>query len=77
MEKYGYKNISNMDDFQKHSQNNGNHEFPYNSGKHVTHQGFINWGDQNNWGAPGQSRYSVKTVEDLLGAADKVSTTTS
>jgi hypothetical protein len=31
MEKYGYKNISNMDEFQKHSENNGNHNFSYNS----------------------------------------------
>ena len=66
-----------MDDFEKHSQNNGNHEFSYNSGRHITQHGFINWGDQNNWGSPGQSKYTVKTVDDLLGAANKVSTTTS
>ena len=77
MEKYGYKNISNMDDFQKHSENNGVHNFQYNSGNHITHQGFINWGKQNSWGSPGQSSYDIKTVRDLLGAAEKVSTTTS
>jgi len=73
MEKYGYKNISNMDEFQKHSENNGNHNFSYNSGNHITHQGFINWGEQNQWGSPGQTKYDVKTVDALLGAAEKVS----
>lgn len=50
MEKYGYKNISSMDDFAKSSAKEGGHEFSYKSGDHVTHNGFIKWGDQNQWG---------------------------
>ena len=75
MEKYGYKNISSMDDFAKSSAKDGNHEFPYKSWDHVTHNDFIKWGDQNQWGVPGQTRYDVKTVDDLLNAGQKVSTT--
>ena len=77
MEKYGYKNISSMDEFEQSSSKEGKHDFSYNSGNHITHQGFINWGEQKDWGVPGQTIYSVKTVDDLLGAGDKVSTTTS
>ena len=77
MEKYGYKNISSMDEFEQSSSKEGKHDFSYNSGNHITHQGFINWGEQKDWGVPGQTTYSVKTVDDLLGAGDKVSTTTS
>lgn len=77
MKKYGYKNISGMNDFEKHSQKNGDHEFTYNSGNHITHQGFINWGEQNNWGLPGQTKYKVKELNDLIKAAEKVSSTNS
>jgi hypothetical protein len=73
MEKYGYKNISSMDDFAKSSAKEGNHEFSYKSGDHVTHNDFIKWGDQNQWGVPGQTRYDVKTVDALLNAAQNVS----
>jgi hypothetical protein len=46
MEKYGYKNISSRNEFEKSSENEGHHDFSYNSGNHITHQGFINWGEQ-------------------------------
>lgn len=75
MEKYGYKNISSMDEFSKSAEKEGNHEFSYHSGGHVTYNNFIKWGDQNQWGLPGQTRYDVKTVDDLLNAGQKVSTT--
>lgn len=62
-----------MDEFAQSATANGKHEFSYKSGKYITHNGFINWGEQNKWGAPNQSSYNVKDVNDLLGAADKVS----
>lgn len=77
MEKYGYKNISSRDEFEKSASKDGNHDFSYNSGNHITYQGFINWGEQKDWGVPGQTTYTVKTIDDLLGAGDKVSNTSS
>jgi len=73
MEKYGYKNISSKNEFEQSSKKEGKHNFSYDSSKHVAYQGFINWGDQNNWGVPGQTKYIIKTLEDLLGAREKVS----
>ena len=75
MEKYGYKNITSRNEFEKSSKNEGHHDFSYNSGKHITHQGFINWGEQKDWGVPGQTVYTVKTVDDLLKANEIVSNT--
>ena len=75
MEKYGYKNISSRDEFEQASSKEGHHDFSYNSRNHITHQGFINWGEQKNWGVPGQSIYTVKTVDDLLKANEIVSNT--
>lgn len=75
MEKYGYKNISGMDEFAQSAAENGKHEFSYKSGKYITNNGFINWGEQNKWGSPGQSKYDVKDVNSLLNAADNVSKT--
>lgn len=76
MEKYGYKNISSMDEFSRAAKNEGKHEFSYNSGKYLTHNDFINWGDQHKWGTPNQTKYHVKTLDDLINANQKVSTTT-
>ena len=76
MKNYGYKNISSMDEFSQSAEHEGKHEFSYKSGKHITNNGFINWGEQNQWGLPGQTKYDVKDVNSLLNAADKVSTTT-
>ena len=73
MKKYGYKIISSRNEFEKSSEKQGKHDFSYNSSKHVTYQGFINWGDQTEWGVPGQTKYRVKTLEDLLGAGERVS----
>ena len=75
MEKYGYKNITSRNEFEKSSENEGHHDFSYNSGKHITHQGFINWGEQKDWGVPGQTVYTVNTVDDLLKANEIVSNT--
>lgn len=75
MKKYGYKNISSMDDFAKSSAKDGNHDFSYKSEGYITHNNFIKWGDQNQWGVRGQSRYDVKTIGDLLNAGQKVSIT--
>ena len=75
MEKYGYKNISTRSEFEQASAKDGSHSFSYNSGEHIGNYGFINWGDQNQWGSPGQSKYSVKTVDQLLNAGKTVSET--
>ena len=73
MKKYGYKNISSMDEFEQSAENNGNHVFSYKSGKYITHNDFIRWGDQNEWGLPGQSKYDVKDLDTLLNAGETVS----
>jgi len=69
MEKdYGYKNISNKNEMEQASANDGKHEYGYDSGKFISYNGFVNWGKQNKWGSEGQTRYKIKTLEDLLGA---------
>jgi hypothetical protein len=73
MKKYGYKNISSMDEFNQSAEKNGKHEFSYKSGAHTTHNDFIRWGDQNKWGLPGQSKYDVKDLNTLLKAGEIVS----
>ena len=75
MKKYGYKNISSMNEFEQSSNNDGKHEFSYNSSKHIEYNDFVNWGNQNKWGMPGQTEYRIKTLEQLLKAGDKVSNT--
>ncbi len=73
MEKYGYKNIANMDEFSEAAKAEGKYDFSYNSGKHLNNQGFINWGDQNKWGSPGQTSYKMKDLDQLLKANEIVS----
>ena len=75
MEKYGYKNIGQMDEFSQSADKEGKHDFSYNSKDHIEYNDFINWGKQNQWGMPGQTRYFIKSVDDLLGAGKKVSET--
>jgi len=73
MEKYGYKNISSRNEFEKHAAESGNHQFSYNSTPHITNYGFINWGEQKDWGVPGQTLYNVKTMDELIKAHEAVS----
>jgi len=73
MEKYGYKNISHRNEFEQNTEKLGKHQFSYNSGKYITHYNFINWGDQQKSGMPGQSNYTVKTLDVLLNAGAIVS----
>ena len=75
MEKYGYKNISHRNEFEEHTKKMGKYQFSYNSGKYITHFDFINWGDQQPCGMPGQTHYYVKTLDDLLNANAVVSGT--
>lgn len=73
MKKYGYKNIAHRDEIQKNTEKLGKHEFSYNSGKYITHYDFINWGGQQPCGVPGQTKYYIKTLDDLLNANSIVS----
>ena len=75
MKKYGYRNISNRDEISQSADKQGHHDYSNNSGKHVTRYDFINWGDQTSWGIPGQTRYEVKGIDDLLNASQKVNST--
>ena len=73
MEKYGYKNISNRNEMEQNAKKFGKHTFSYNSGDYVTNYNFIDWSKQNPCGMPGQTKYYVKTVEELLKANEIVS----
>jgi hypothetical protein len=73
MEKYGYKNISSRNEFEKASKNNGRINYGPVKGKNLTTYDFIDWTTQGNFGMPGQTRYFVKNVEDLTKANDKAS----
>jgi len=73
MEKYGYKNISSRNEFEQSASAEGKHQFSYNSGKFISNYDFIDWGSQGRWGVPGQTRYTIKTANDLIGANSEVS----
>ena len=66
MKNYGYKNISSRNEFEKGSKINYG---PVN-GKNLTRYDFVDWGTQGDFGMPGQTRYNVKDVKDLLGAQE-------
>lgn len=72
MEKYGYKNISSRQEFEKASKNDGKFENKPVDSKHLTNYDFIDWASQGNWGMPGQTRYFVRQFDDLRGAEEKV-----
>lgn len=73
MEKYGYKNISSRQEFEKASKKDGKFNYGPPSKKNLTNYDFVDWTTQGNWGMPGQTRYFVKGIEDLFGASDKMS----
>ena len=69
MEKYGYKNISSRNEFEKGSKIN----FGPVDTKHLSKYDFIDWSSQGNFGMPGQTRYDIKDVNALLGAQENAS----
>jgi hypothetical protein len=73
MEKYGYKNISSRNEFEKATKNDGRVNQSPVVGDELTTYGFVDLKKKGDWGMPGQTRYYVKTVEDLLTASDKMS----
>lgn len=75
MKKYGYKNISTMDDFDKSTRNGGKHEPNMTQEKHYGNNGMVDWSKQGTWGVPGQTQYKLKTIEELL-KANEISTGT-
>jgi len=75
MEKYGYKNISSRNEFEKAAKGDGriNHNTVTND--ELTNYDFIDIKKKGDWGMPGQTRYYIKTIEDLIKANDKMSGT--
>lgn len=73
MEKYGYKNISSRSEFEKASKNDGKFNVITPETKNITNYGFVDWSTQGNFGMPGQTRYNIKTVDDMLNAGSKAS----
>ena len=73
MEKYGYKNISDRNGFEEASKRDT--QIPNNpvATTNLTNYDFIDWSTKGNFGMPGQTRYFVKEVDDLIKAGDKVS----
>ena len=77
MEKYGYKNISSKNEFEKASKNDGRVNQGPVVGDELTTYGFVDLKKKGDWGMPGQTRYYVKTVDDLIKANDKMTKTIS
>lgn len=73
MQKYGYKNISSRDEFQKASKKEGKFNYGPPEAKHLTTYNFVDFTSQGDFGMPGQTRYFVKTIEDLVKANEKTS----
>jgi hypothetical protein len=72
MEKYGYKNISSKNEFEKASNNGGRVNQGPVVGNELTTYGFVDLNKKGDWGMPGQTRYYVKNIEDLINASDKM-----
>ena len=68
MEKYGYRNISSRDEFEKASKNDGKVNYGPVDGKNLTNYNFIDLTKQGSWGMPGQTRYYVKDLDSLIKA---------
>jgi hypothetical protein len=73
MEKYGYKNISSSSEFEKASKNDGKFQLISPEMKHLTNSNFVKWTEEGNFGMPGQTRYEIKSIEDLLHAGENAS----
>lgn len=68
MEKHGYKNISSRNEFEKGFKAS----FKPIDTKHITKYNFTDWVSQGHFGMPGQTRYFIKELDDLIGASDKM-----
>ena len=77
MEKYGYKNISSRNEFEKASKNDGRVNHGPVVGDELTTYGFVDIKNKGDWGMPGQTWYYVKTVDDLIKANDRMTKTIS
>lgn len=73
MEKYGYKNISSRSEFEKASNNDGKFDVITSETKNITNYGFVDWSTQGDFGVPGQTKYNVKSMDDLINAGTNVS----
>jgi hypothetical protein len=73
MEKYGYKNISSRNEFEKATHNDGRVNHGPVVGDELTTYDFVDLKKKGDWGMPGQTRYYVKNIDDLLKAGDKMS----
>lgn len=73
MEKYGYKNISSRNEFEKAAKADGRIQGSTTPEGDLTNYGFVDFNKKGSWGMPGETRYYVKTIEDLVKANDKVS----
>lgn len=72
MEKYGYKNISSRNEFEKTSSNSKKVNQGPVVANDLTSYGFVDLNKKGNWGMPGETRYFVKNIEDLINASDNV-----
>jgi len=68
MEKYGYKNISSRDEFEKASKKDTQIPNKPVEHKHLTNYDFIDITSNGKWGMPGQTRYFVKDIDSLVKA---------
>jgi len=75
MEKYGYKNISSRNEFGKAAKGDGRVNVGPVQGDELTTYDFVDLKKKGDWGMPGQTRHYVKTIDDLIKANDKMSTT--
>lgn len=73
MEKYGYKNISSRNEFEKASRKET--QIPNNpvEKKHLTNYDFVNITSNGTWGMPGQTRYFIKDIDSLTNAHENAS----
>ena len=73
MEKYGYKNISNRDEFQRSSSETRGVYYGPADKSTTTENGFTDFTKQGSWGIPGETRYFVKGFDALSKASDNAS----